>query len=156
LVPAASWSTLAMAMDWVSPARLQNGPSYHYVHTDQWRYEKGVPEQHPVEGPFAKAHTMDLQADAVRMGWLPFFPQFNANPLDLVRRAESEGATSSQEIIDWIVEQLRLRKLRFAVEDPDAIENWPRVWIIWRANAILSSAKGHEFFLKQQSPRTWR
>lgn len=148
LVPAASWSTLAMAMDWVSPARLQNGPSYHYVHTDQWRYEKGLPEQHPAEGPFAKAHTMDLQADAVRMGWLPFFPQFNANPLDLVRRAEGEGATSSRQIIDWTVEQLRSRKLRFSVEDPDALENWPRVWIIWRANAILSSAKGHEFFLK--------
>ena len=148
LVPAASWSVLAMAMDWVSPARLQNGPSYHYVHTDQWRYEKGLPEPHPAEGPFAKAHTMDLQADAVRMGWLPFFPQFNVNPLDLVGHAESEGAASNQQIVDWTVEQLRLRKLRFAVEDPDAPENWPRVWIIWRANAILSSAKGHEFFLK--------
>ena len=34
------------------------------------------------------------------------------------------------------------------MEDPDASENWPRVWIIWRANAILSSAKGHEYFLK--------
>ncbi len=148
LVPGASWSMLAMATDWVPTPRLQNGPSYHYVHTDQWRYEKGLPETQPADGVFAKTHTMDFQADAVRMGWLPFFPQFSANPLDLVRHAEAEGATSNQQISDWIVDQLQRRKLRFAVEDSDAPENWPRVWIIWRANAILSSAKGHEFFLK--------
>ena len=148
LVPGASWSMLAMATDWVPTPRLQNGPSYHYVHTDQWRYEKGLPERHPASGLFGKTHTMDFQADAVRMGWLPFFPQFNANPLDLVRRAEAEGATSDEQIRNWVVDHLQRRKLRFAVEDPDAAENWPRVWIIWRANAILSSAKGHEFFLK--------
>src|SRR5579875_1990033 len=148
LVPAASWSALAMAGDLMAPPRLQNGPSFHYVHTDQWRYERGLVENHPSRGPFARTHTMDLQADAVRMGWLPFFPQFNANPLELVRRAENEGAVSNQQIVNWVVDQLQRRKLRFAVEDPDAPENWPRVWIIWRANAILSSAKGHEFFLK--------
>ncbi|HAX25255.1 MAG TPA: nitrate reductase subunit alpha, partial [Chloroflexi bacterium] len=27
-------------------------------------------------------------------------------------------------------------------------ESWPRVWLIWRGNAIQSSAKGHEFFLR--------
>ena len=27
-------------------------------------------------------------------------------------------------------------------------ENWPRVWFIWRGNAIGTSAKGHEYFLK--------
>ena len=31
---------------------------------------------------------------------------------------------------------------------PDAAENWPRVWYIWRGNALMSSAKGHEYFLK--------
>ena len=34
------------------------------------------------------------------------------------------------------------------MEDPDAPENWPRVWYIWRGNALMSSAKGHEYFLK--------
>ncbi|MBI3194550.1 MAG: nitrate reductase subunit alpha, partial [Ignavibacteriae bacterium] len=38
--------------------------------------------------------------------------------------------------------------LKFSVEDPDAEENWPRVWYIWRGNALMSSAKGHEYFLK--------
>ena len=27
-------------------------------------------------------------------------------------------------------------------------ENWPRMWFIWRGNAMQSSAKGHEYFLR--------
>ena len=38
--------------------------------------------------------------------------------------------------------------MKLAVDDPDAAQNWPRVWFIWRGNAILASAKGHEFFLR--------
>ena len=38
--------------------------------------------------------------------------------------------------------------MKFSVEDPDAEENWPRVWFIWRGNALMSSAKGHEYFLR--------
>ncbi|MGE5644937.1 MAG: nitrate reductase subunit alpha [Acidobacteriota bacterium] len=148
VVPAASWSPLAMAADWTGHPRLQNGPSYHYVHSDQWRYEKSGVEALPPGGPFARRHTMDFQVDAVRMGWLPFHPQFNLSPVEVVRRAEAAGAHTEQEIAAWVVDQLRTRRLRFAVEDPDASENWPRVWLIWRANAILASAKGHEFFLK--------
>ena len=30
----------------------------------------------------------------------------------------------------------RAATLKFSVEDPDAPENWPRVWFIWRGNAI--------------------
>jgi nitrate reductase alpha subunit len=148
LTPAASWSTLAMALDWIRPPRLQNGPSFHYVHSNQWRYEKAFPDYHPSSGPFAREHFMDLQAAAVRMGWLPFYPQFNRNPLELMGEAEAAGARTEQEISAWIVEQLQSGKLRFSIEDPDASENWPRVWIIWRANALHSSAKGHEYFLR--------
>ena len=38
--------------------------------------------------------------------------------------------------------------LEFAIADPDAPENWPRVWFIWRANALGSSARGQEYFFK--------
>ncbi|MGH9739035.1 MAG: nitrate reductase subunit alpha [Candidatus Acidiferrales bacterium] len=148
LTPMASWSTLAMALDWTRPPRLQNGPSFHYVHSDQWRYEKGFPDGPPASGPFSKQHIIDIQAAAVRQGWLPFYPQFNRNPIDLVDDARESGARTPKEIIDWTVEQLRTRRLRFAVEDPDAPENWPRVWLIWRANALHASAKGHEYFLR--------
>ena len=148
LIPMASWTTLAMALDWSRPPRLQNSPSFHYVHSDQWRYESGFPGAPPAAGRFAKRHIMDLQAAAVRMGWLPFYPQFDRNPLELAAEAEQADARGDAEVIEWTVEQLRQRKLRFAVEDPDAPENWPRVWFIWRANALHTSAKGHEFFLR--------
>jgi nitrate reductase alpha subunit len=148
VIPAASWVTLAMALDWSKPPRQVNAPSFHYVHTDQWRYEKKYADYHPPRGRFAKTHTMDLQAMAVRLGWLPFFPQFNRSPAELFQEAQRDGAKTEEEIKKWVVRQLQEKKLRFAVEDPDAPENWPRVWIIWRGNAIMASAKGHEYFLK--------
>ena len=148
LVPTASWVTLAMALDWTRPPRLQNSPSFHYMHSDQWRYESGFPGGAPAPGRFAKRHIADLQAAAARMGWLPFYPQFNRNPAEVVAEAEREGARSDAEVVQWTVDQLRHGKLRFAVEDPDAPENWPRLWFIWRANALHTSAKGHEYFLR--------
>ena len=149
LAPFASWSTLAFALDWIKPPRLQNAPSFHYVHSDQWRYERDFREYHTVpENKWTSGHTIDLQVKAVRMGWLPFYPQFNKNPIDIVKEAEKSGAKTNEEIVKYVVEQLKTKKIRFAVEDPDSPENWPRVWIIWRGNALMASAKGHEFFLK--------
>ena len=49
---------------------------------------------------------------------------------------------------DYIVEQLRSGELRFACEDPDAPENFPRILCSWRTNLLGSSAKGTEFFLR--------
>ncbi len=153
LAPGEPWGAIAFAKDWYPAARLQNAPSWHYVHTDQWRYEKSFTDYHTVPpgqepGSLAQGHAMDVQVQAVRNGWLPFYPQFNKNPLDVVREARAAGAQTHDEIVRWTVEQLRNRRLRFAVEDPDAEENWPRVWFIWRGNALMSSAKGHEYFLK--------
>jgi len=91
---------------------------------------------------------MDLQVKAVRNGWLPFYPQFNKNTIELVKEAEAAGAKTNEEIINYVVKQLKERKLKFSVEDPDAPENWPRVWYIWRGNALMSSGKGHEYFLR--------
>ncbi|NIS02671.1 MAG: hypothetical protein GWN99_16660, partial [Gemmatimonadetes bacterium] len=48
LAPVEPWSAIAFAKDWLKPPRLQNAPSFHYVHTDQWRYERGFGEYHPV------------------------------------------------------------------------------------------------------------
>lgn len=149
LAPVAPWATLAFALDWIKPPRLQNAPSFHYVHSDQWRYEREFTEYHPVpENDFAKGHTIDMQVKAVRNGWLPFYPQFNKNTIELIKEAEKNGAKTNEEIVKYVVEQLKNRRLKFSVEDPDAPENWPRVFLIWRGNALMSSAKGHEFFLK--------
>ncbi len=152
LAPGESWGALALGKDWGPVPRLQNAPSWHYVHTDQWRYEKSFTDYHTVptssESKLARGHTMDLQVRAVRSGWLPFYPQFNRNTLELVREAREQGATTDKDVIDRVIDQLKNRELQFAVEDPDAEENWPRVWYIWRGNALMASAKGHEFFLK--------
>ena len=150
LAPMESWSSIAFAKDWIPPSRLQNSPSWHYMHNDQWRYEKEFTDYQAVPrgASWAKGHTADIQVQAVRNGWLPFYPQFDRSSLQLVRDAEAAGAKTESEIVAWTVEQLKSRKLKFAVEDPDAPENWPRVWFIWRGNALLASAKGHEFFLR--------
>jgi nitrate reductase alpha subunit len=153
LAPMESWSSIAFARDWLPAVRLQNAPSWHYVHTDQWRYEKSFRDYHTLPpdgqpGSLATGHTVDIQARAVRSGWLPFYPQFNKNPLEVVREAEAAGAGSPEAVVQSAVQQLKEGKLKFSVEDPDAPENWPRVWFIWRGNALMASAKGHEYFLK--------
>jgi nitrate reductase alpha subunit len=79
---------------------------------------------------------------------MPFYPQFDKNPIDLIKAAQEEGADSDQKIIAYASQRLNTGELKLAVDDPDASENWPRVWLIWRANALGSSAKGHEYFLK--------
>jgi nitrate reductase / nitrite oxidoreductase, alpha subunit len=147
LAPMSSWSTLAFALDWTKPPRLQNTPSFHYVHSDQWRYEHTLFET--VEGDkLAAKHTIDLAVKAVRMGWLPFMPQFNYNPIEVIKKAQQDGAETDEEIKQWIVNNLKSGDLKFAIEDPDAPENSPKILLIWRGNALASSAKGHEYFLK--------
>jgi nitrate reductase alpha subunit len=146
----APWTSLAFAADWVKPPRRQQTPTWHYVNSDQWRYEGDFSEYAPVppKTRWAKGHAVDLAAMAVRMGWMPFYPQFDRNPLTMIRQAEASGARTDDEIVRWTVSQLKDGKTRFAVDDPDAPENWPRVWLIWRGNAMQSSAKGSEFFLR--------
>ncbi len=151
LAPGESWGAMAFGKDWGTVPRLQNAPSWHYVNTDQWRYEKSFTDYHTVPQPpqkHAQGHTMDLQVKAVRNGWMPSYPQFDRNTLELVKQAREQGASSDEEVVTYVVDQLKERKLKFSVEDPDAEENWPRVWYIWRGNALMASAKGHEYFLK--------
>jgi nitrate reductase / nitrite oxidoreductase, alpha subunit len=150
LAPMESWSAIAFGKDWYPPSRLQNSPSWHYMHTDQWRYEREFTDYHtvPQGSKWATGHTADIEVQAVRNGWLPFYPQFDRSSIRLVDDAKAAGATTEEEVAGYTVDQLKARKLKFAVEDPDAPENWPRVWYIWRGNALLASAKGHEFFLK--------
>ncbi|MBZ0136959.1 MAG: nitrate reductase subunit alpha [Planctomycetes bacterium] len=153
LAPGEPWGAIAFARDWNPGARLQQAPIWHYVNTDQWRYEKHftdyntVPKEQP-EDSLAKGHTMDVIVKSVRNGWQPFFPQYNRNSIELAGEAEANGAKSKEEIIQYVVKQLKDKKLQYSVEDPDAPENWPRVWYIWRGNALMASSKGHEYFLK--------
>lgn len=150
LRPAEGWQTVAFARDWTGPARLQNGTSFFYFATDQWRYEETPLEDlvSPLAGGPSRAHYADYNVQAARLGWLPSYPQFDRNSLELYRDACQAGATTKEEIADYVARELKDRKLRFAIEDPDDPVNYPRVLFVWRANLISSSGKGHEYFLK--------
>ncbi|MGC8887626.1 MAG: nitrate reductase subunit alpha [Verrucomicrobiia bacterium] len=151
LAPQASWAPIAFGADWAGPPRQQNTPSFHYIHSDQWRYDRSFNEMCPIRDaglPMASGHTADKQALAVRLGWLPCYPQFNRSNFEIIKEAQAAGARSDEEIIAYVVRELKERRLKFAMEDPDNPECFPRVWYIWRGNAIMSSAKGHEYFLK--------
>jgi nitrate reductase alpha subunit len=145
--PVTGWATLAMATDWQRPPRQMIGTAYWYTHTDQWRYDgyRADALASPLaRGDLAGLHTADTLALSARLGWMPSYPQFDRNPLDLA----DEVAAAGQEAPAYLAEQIASGNLRFACEDPDAPENWPRCLTLWRANLLGSSSKGNEYFLK--------
>ena len=143
------WATVAFALDWIKPPRHQNSPSFYYVHTDQWRYDTMdlsliAPKGANFQDKIKCRHPVDCNVIAARLGWLPFYPQYNRSTIELAREARSKG----KDPVEYIVELLKANKLKLAIEDPDAPENWIRVMFVWRANLLGSSSKGHEYFLK--------
>lgn len=149
LAPGDSWSAIAFAKDWVGAARLQQAPLWHYINTCQYRYDGQFSAYNTVpDNELTQEHTADLIFKSVRMGWMPFYPQFDQNTLDLCREAVENGAEDDEAIKRYVMERLRERQLKYSVSDPEAPENFPRVWYIWRGNAIMGSMKGHEYCLK--------
>ncbi|WP_019629766.1 nitrate reductase subunit alpha [Actinomadura atramentaria] len=145
--PLAGWQQLSTGADWQRPSRQMAGTPYWYVHTDQWRYERFGADAlaSPTgRGLFRGRHTADLVALSGRLGWMPSYPTFSANPLDLGDAVHASGADPRR----FVAEKAASGELAFACEDPDAPENWPRVLTVWRANLIGSSAKGNEYFLR--------
>ncbi|MGW8208289.1 MAG: nitrate reductase subunit alpha [Syntrophobacteria bacterium] len=150
LRPQASWAAIAFGLDWRRPPRQQNGTSFYYFATDQYRYET-FDASHiasPLADNWVDKHLADYNVIAARLGWLPSYPQFNRNPLQLCKEAVENGASSDEEIISYVVEKLKKGEVKFALEDPDSPENWPRLLFLWRANLLGASGKGHEYFLK--------
>jgi nitrate reductase alpha subunit len=145
--PVTGWATLAGATDWQRPPRQMIGTAYWYTHTDQWRYDgfRADALTSPLaNGDLAGLHTADLIALSARLGWMPSYPQFDRNPLDLADEAAAAGA----QVPAYVAGRLAAGDLRFACEDPDAPQNWPRCLTLWRANLLGSSGKGNEYFLK--------
>lgn len=151
LRPQAGWAPVAFGLDWHRPPRQMNSTSFWYFHTDQWRYERVSADSllaPTAKGKYRGYTLADYNVVAQRLGWLPSAPHFNRNPLDLVNDAEAAGAADETGVGEYVVEQLKSGDLRFAAEDVDAPESWPRNLFVWRANLIGCSAKGHEYFLK--------
>jgi nitrate reductase alpha subunit len=156
--PITGYSVLGTASDWSRPGRQMIQTAYWYLHTDQYRYDPrslldqlagspigaATPATGQAGGVFAGLSTADLIAASARMGWMPSYPQFDRNPLDLADQAAEAGVP----VAEHVVGELKAGRLRFACEDPDAPENFPRVLTVWRANLLGSSAKGNEYFLR--------
>jgi len=143
--PFTGWAQLAFGLDWVRPARQIPGTPYWYLHTDQWRYENHSADalSSPAgKGLFAGRATKDLLTESVKLGWMPFAPAYDRNPLDLADEIADGDAAA------FVAGKLNDGSLKYACEDPDDPANWPRVLTVWRANLLGSSAKGNEYFLR--------
>ncbi|MFS2279751.1 nitrate reductase subunit alpha [Microbacterium sp. OR21] len=145
--PITGYQQYAAAADWGRPPRHTIGTAFFYLATDQWRYD-GLPADQLASplglGRFEGRTTADCLVESVQRGWMPSYPTFDRNPLDLVDEAEALGKDPAQHVVDSLDDG----SMRFAVEDPDAPENFPRIMNIWRANVLGSSGKGNEYFLK--------
>lgn len=148
--PIEGWSTVAFAKDWQGPPRQQNATSFFYFATDQWKYEEMGADslKSPTGGEIRYQHPADYNVLAARLGWLPSYPQFNKNSLKFAEEAAQQGKTTHEEIVKHTLEQIVSGDTKFAAEDPDAPENFPRSLFVWRSNLISSSAKGQEYFMK--------
>lgn len=150
LAPVDSWGTIMSGKDWQGAVRLQQAPIWHYINSDQWRYDgkqclyNSIPDD---ANPLANKHSADWVVMSVRNGWMPFYPQYNKSNLDIVTDARESGAKSDDDIKQYVVDKIKSKELVHSVVDPDDPINFPRVWFIWRGNALMSSAKGHEYML---------
>ncbi|NIJ12426.1 nitrate reductase alpha subunit [Saccharomonospora amisosensis] len=145
--PFTGWSQLAFGLDWARPPRQMIQTAYWYLHTDQFRYDQFGADTFAAragEGDLAGRTTADVLAKAARMGWMPSYPTFDRNPLELADEARQAGVPAAEHVVS----ELRAGRLRFACEDPDSPRNFPRVLSVWRANLLGSSGKGNEYFLK--------
>ncbi|MCO5274479.1 MAG: nitrate reductase subunit alpha [Flavobacteriales bacterium] len=150
LAPVDSWGTIMSGKDHGTVPRLQQAPIWHYINSSQWRYDNNQADYNSVPNdavPLARKHSADWVLMSVRNGWMPFFPQYNKSNLDIARDARKEGAQTEADIRDYVVRQLKNKELEYSVADPDDPINFPRNWFIWRGNALMSSAKGHEYML---------
>ncbi len=145
--PLAGWSTIAFAHDWEVMHRHQNGTSFYYFATDHWRYEsfQAGSFASALHSPAKERHIADYNVIAARLGWLPSYPQFDRNPLDLCSGAVER---TDEEIVSDVAGKLKAGALKFAIEDPNNPVNIPRILFLWRANLLGASGKGHEYFLK--------
>ena len=124
------------------------GTTWYYFATDQWRYEEidNQAQKSPVwKSKHSYLHNADYNQMAIRLGWLPSYPQFDRNPLSF---AKDYNTTDINEISKKVVDELKKGSLHFAAEDPDANQNQPKAFFLWRSNLFASSGKGAEYFMK--------
>ena len=126
--PLTGLTNMANALDWSRPPRHMIGTGFWYMHTDQFRQDGYSTDylQSPLgKGELKNVHTADVVARSVRMGWMPFYPQFPENSLDLADKAEEAVARGeAKDNADYLAQRLNSGDLEFSVElaaYPDAV-----------------------------------
>jgi len=146
--PLTGFTQYANALDWSRPPRHMIQTAYWYLHTDQYRYDTFSADalsSTPAGGSrFAGMAMVDVLAQSARLGWMPSYPTFDRSSLTLADDAEQAGVP----VTEYVPNALKDGTLKFAGEDPDAPENYPRLLTVWRSNLLGSSGKGNEYFLK--------
>lgn len=149
LRPAEGWANIAFANDWQpGGARQQQGTSFFYFASDQWKYDEL--DNEGMKSPIKTIkdgykHPADYNQMAIRLGWMPSYPQFDRNNLNFVKDYKT---TDIKEISKKVVQELKNGSLHFAAEAPDKDVNQPKALFIWRSNLFSSSGKGQEYFMK--------
>lgn len=136
---------MAFALDWHRPPRHMNQTAYWYVNSSQYRYDTFTADDlDSGTGIFAGKTVMDLLSQSVRLGWTPSYPTFDRSSLTLA----DDAAAAGMEAPAYVANELKEGRLKFAVENPEHEDNYPRVLSLWRSNLFGSSAKGNEYFLR--------
>ena len=92
LAPMDSWGAIAFGKDWQGAVRLQQAPIWHYINTCQYRYDGQFSVYNTVpDNKWTRQHTADTIFQAVRMGWMPFYPQFNEKFTKALSRSTGSG-----------------------------------------------------------------
>ncbi|MBO6488732.1 MAG: nitrate reductase subunit alpha, partial [Pelagibacteraceae bacterium] len=148
----AAFVNMSGALDWQRPPRLMNSTSLWYFQTGQWRYDGMSLDTQWATGAkkLPKFNTpADMNSLAVRLGWLPSFPQVDKkNPIKLYKEAIDAGCKNDEEVKEWVVKQFKESKLNFAINDIDAPENRLKMLTVYRGNLIGCSMRGSELSLK--------
>ena len=145
--PIMGWGSFTFALDWARPPRQMISTGWYYMTTDQWRYD-GAPAS-AMANPIKSSHLdgkqlVDTLVESVQRGWMPCYPTFSKGSTQLGREAAEAGMAPAE----YVSQELREGRLQFAIEDPDAHHNVPKILANWRTNLLGSSAKGTEFFLR--------
>ena len=95
LRPQTGWLPLAFATDWYRPARIMNGTSFFYAHTDQWRYEtmKVTELLSPPSMARVRRHPDRLQRPCRTDGLVAVRAAVQDNPLDDRPGIKAAGVT---------------------------------------------------------------
>ena len=92
--PITGYTQVANALDWSRPPRNMIQTAYWYLHTDQFRYDAFGADtlaSATAGGQLAGRTTADVIAQSARLGWMPSYPTFDRNPLDLADEARRFG-----------------------------------------------------------------